>query len=125
MKPRGRSPDERGSATVLALAAVGALLLLLMGGLAVASAVHAGHRARAGADLAVLATAAVLQQGATEGDACSRGRVIAAANGAQIRSCAAGADGSVTVEVTAPMSLALPGMPLGPAVARARAGPGP
>lgn len=117
--------DECGSATVLALAAVGAVLACLVGGLAVASAVHAGHRARAGADLAALAAAAALAQGTAEGAACARGSGIAAANGTALLTCGAGGDGSVTVEVAAPLSLGLPGLPAGPAVARARAGPPP
>ena len=121
--PAGRG--ECGSATVLSLAAVGALLVCLVGGLAVASAVHAGHRARAGADLAALAAAAALAQGTAGGAACARGSGIAAANGTALRRCAAAGDGSVTVEVTAPVSLRLPGLPAGPAVARARAGPRP
>lgn len=117
--------DESGSATVLALAAVGALLACLVGGLAVASAVHAGHRARAGADLAALAAAAALAQGSAEGQACARASGIAAANGTALRRCASAGDGSVTVEVAASLSLRLTGLPAGPAVARARAGPPP
>lgn len=117
---------ERGSATVLAVAGVGALLLCLVGGLVVTGAVRAGHRAKAAADLAALAAASALQQGAPAGSACSRGRGIAAANGADLRSCAAASDGSVEVAVTVPLPLDLPGLvvPEG-ATARARAGPRP
>jgi secretion/DNA translocation related TadE-like protein len=117
--------SEHGSATVLALAAVGGLLACLVGGLAVASAVHAGHSARAGADLAALAAAAALSQGTAEGAACVRGGGVAAANGTTLLTCGADGDGSVTVEVAAPVGLRLPGLPAGPAVARARAGPAP
>ena len=124
MRHGGRATGaDRGSATVLALAATGALLACLLGGLAVTGAVHASHRARAGADLAALAAAGALTQGAQVGTACAKGSSIAAANGTTLRTCTAHADGSATVEVTAPLRLMLPGLPVGPAVARARAGP--
>lgn len=127
MRPRALLwRGERGSATVLAVAGTGALLLCLVGGLAVTSAVHAGHRARAAADLAALAAASALQQGVPADSACLRGRAVAAANGADLRSCAAASDGSVEIGVTVPLPLALPTPVVrGEARARARAGPRP
>jgi secretion/DNA translocation related TadE-like protein len=108
---------------VLALAAVGVLLACLVGSLALVGAVHAAHRARAGADLAVLAAASVQQQVASADLACRRAREIARANGCDLRSCRADPDGTVSVAVTAPTRTPLPALRLGPAHARARAGP--
>lgn len=120
---RARGHRERGAATVLAVAAVGALLACLVGSLAVVGAVHAAHRARAGADLAALAAASVHQRVASANSACRRAREIAHANGCELRSCRADPDGTVSVAVTAPTRTPLPALRLGPAHARARAGP--
>ena len=119
-----RRRGERGSGTVLALAATGALLILLVAGLALASAVAATHRARAGADLAALAAASAVQAGATSSQACQRAAAVSASNAARQSECAVQADGSVTVGVTAPVGLPWPGTPSG-ARATARAGPAP
>ncbi|MDF2144703.1 Rv3654c family TadE-like protein [Knoellia sp. p5-6-4] len=123
LRDRARGQRERGAATVLAVAAVGALLACLVGGLAFVGAVHAAHRARAGADLAVLAAASVHQRVASADSACSRAREIARANGCELRWCRADPDGTVSLAVTAPTRTPLPALRLGPAHAHARAGP--
>lgn len=121
--PRRRG--EQGSGTVLALAATGILLMVLLGGLALASAVVAGHRARAGADLAALAAAGAVRAGATDGQACARAVTVSTANSAETAGCIVQADGSVEVAVTSPVGLALPGIGRPRARATARAGPAP
>src|SRR5665647_73684 len=65
MAPRIRRhlSDEQGSATVVILGVIAAVLMLTISGLFLASAVLASHRARAAADLAALASAGVLMRG--------------------------------------------------------------
>jgi secretion/DNA translocation related TadE-like protein len=113
---------ECGSGTVLAVGGVGALLLCLLGGLCVAGAVHAAHRARAAADLSALAAAAAVNAEASAATACARAGHVAAANGAVLRSCRGEPGGGVVVEVTAAVRTPLPALAPGPARARARAG---
>ena len=115
-RPLG-SPADRGAGTVLVLGLVAALLAMTVGGLVLASAVVASHRARLAADLAALAGAARLRDGAAVEEACVAADRVAANNGAGLVGC--GADGlrlDVIVVVTAP---AWPE----PAQARAKAGP--
>lgn len=115
----GRSPGERGSATVLMLGIVCALLTLTLSGLDLCSAVVASHRARAAVDLSALAGAGVLLQGGRAGHACAAAARVAAANGARITRCSADAGRSLVVGVVVrPM---VPG--IGDAVASARADP--
>lgn len=116
---------ERGSATVLGVAAVGLVLVVLVGGLALVSAVVATHRARAAADLAALAAAQAVQQGEDPVAACRAGLRIATHNGATPTGCVVAADGSVTYRATVRPSLALPGTDSGSTTATARAGPSP
>ena len=113
-------PRDQGSGTVLALALVGALCLLASAGAVLASAVIASHRARAAADLAVLAAADRWLGGATGQEACAAAGQVAAANRAALQDCAAGGE---TVTLTVAVSPGVGGVP--PAVARARAGPAP
>ena len=123
--PPWHGRHERGSGTVLAVGLIGVLLTCLVGGLAVASAVHASQRARAAADLAALAGAAAFQRGLSEGTACHAALRLAAANGAVLRECRVADDLSVTVQVAVPVGHRLPGTLGGPARAEARAGPAP
>ena len=116
---------DQGGGTVLAGAATGIVVVVLAGGLALVSAVDAAHRARAGADLAALAGATAVQAGASAQQVCLRSAAVAAANAAQQGGCVVGADGAVTVETTAPVGLALPGLGRLRARATARAGPAP
>jgi len=117
---RRRRPGcgERGSATVLALGLCLALGLLTVAGCALLTAVVASHRARAAADLSALAAAQRWLDGAPADLACAEARRVAGVNGATVRDCAPVAD-SVTVIVVVPAGR------LGPALARARAGPAP
>jgi secretion/DNA translocation related TadE-like protein len=117
-----RDAAERGSATVLALGVVGAVLVLLSGGVAVGGAVRAAHQAQASADLASLAAAVALQQGAAPEAACRQAAAIAGANGADVRACSPAADESISVRVSVDLPDPLGVLP-GPAIATARAGP--
>jgi secretion/DNA translocation related TadE-like protein len=106
---------------VAVLGAVGAVLVVFLGGSVVASATLASHRARAAADLAALAAASAISQGAGPAGACGRAAQIADRNGGRLTVCAPSADGSVEVSAEAPWSGPWPVRP--PAKARARAGP--
>ena len=121
-----RGSSERGSGTVLAVAAVGAVLLCLLGGLALAAVVRATHTARAAADLSALAAAGAVRRApsppAAGQRACARAGQVAAANGALLSACTADAEGRVTVEVRVDVDAPVPALALGPARARARAG---
>ncbi|WP_265443183.1 Rv3654c family TadE-like protein [Flexivirga meconopsidis] len=111
-------PGDRGSATVLVIAAIGVVLTCLLGALALLSAVTASHRARAVADLAALAGAGVLLDPLDARSACAVAASVASANRGHLTSCAESGD-EVTVSVTVTPSW--PGLPA--ANARARAGP--
>ena len=117
-QPRTR---ERGSATIMVVAALGVLLTVGIGGLALVSAVVASHRAHAAADLAALSGAAVLVRGDGPAAACIRADAVARANGATPVSCRAGSDQSIELMV----SVRAGSMSVGTATARARAGPDP
>src|SRR4051812_48648746 len=85
--------DERGAATVLVLSLVGVVLALTVGGLVVASAVVASHRARLAADLGSLAGASALQDSAPAARACAVAGQVIRANSAVLQSCSvSGAD---------------------------------
>jgi secretion/DNA translocation related TadE-like protein len=88
---------ERGSATVLVVGAVVAVVVVLTGVLVVCGVVRDVHRARAAADLAALAAAGPVAVGG--GVDCGVGAAVAAANGAVLTGCAAQPDGSVLVAV--------------------------
>jgi secretion/DNA translocation related TadE-like protein len=109
--------DDRGAATVLAVSFLG-VLLLVGGALAVVGAMVVAHRtAQSAADLAALAGARALTDGA---DPCPAAAGLAADNGARLVSCSVVAL-EVTVEVTVPGPRWL-GQPHD-LTARARAGP--
>ncbi|SES32854.1 helicase/secretion neighborhood TadE-like protein [Pedococcus cremeus] len=121
----GRASPEQGSGTVLGVAAVGAVLLCLLGGLALVAVVRATHTARAAADLSALAGAAVQRAPSAPvaaAGACARAGLVAAANGAVLTACITDAEGRVTVEVRVDVNAPVPTLALGPARARARAG---
>ncbi|WP_078911552.1 Rv3654c family TadE-like protein [Streptomyces sp. NRRL WC-3742] len=113
---------DAGSATVwlLALAMLGTAVFA--GTLAVGAVVAARHRAESAADLAALAAADRLLLDADGG--CARAAVIAGAQGAALVSCAVDRPADA-VEVVAEVRVrGLPlRLPVGPARARARAGP--
>ena len=112
-----RTRGEDGVATVLAVTLAGLLAVVAVVAGAVVGLVDAHHRAEAAADLAALAGAGALVQGA---DACVVAATIARRNGAEVVSCRpSGSTVSVVVSVAAPGGLAgLPSLE-----ARARAGP--
>jgi secretion/DNA translocation related TadE-like protein len=111
---------ERGSASLWVLG-VGLAVLLFAGAVAAAGSVLvARHRAQAAADLGALAGA--VRAGEGPDAACARARQIIEANGASLVECQVdGLDVVVGVEV-APAGV---GRAIGPARARARAGPVP
>lgn len=96
-RPSGAGSD-RGSATVLTVGAVAAVVLVLAGVLVVSGVVRDVHRARTAADLAALAAAGPLSSGG--GADCELAVSVAAANGAVLTGCAVGADGSVLVSAS-------------------------
>jgi secretion/DNA translocation related TadE-like protein len=108
---------DRGSATVLVLAAAAVTLALGLAAALTASLLLAGSTARTAADLAALAAA----DAATAGrPACPTAAAVATANATRLVSCAAEPYGGVTVVVEARWRLA-GGRPVR---ARARAEPG-
>ena len=102
------------------LGVIGAVLVLTISGLLLASAVLASHRARAAADLAALAGAGVLMQGGPTEAACAVGVRVAAVNHARVQQCIAS-----TTEVRLSVAVAAGVQGVGVATARSRAGPGP
>lgn len=117
----GRGPDA-GSATVwlLALAMLGTAVFAAT--LAIGAVVAARHRAESAADLAALAAADRLLLDPDGG--CARAAGIATAQGAVLVSCAVDRSADA-VDVVAEVDVGrLPvRLPVGPARARARAGP--
>ena len=97
---------------------VAVLLAITVGCVYLGSAVTARHRAQAAADLAALAAAGRLAQGADA--ACAHALAVAAAMQATVADCALdGLDVVVAVDVTAAMGR----LGMGAARAVARAGP--
>ncbi|MDF1603631.1 Rv3654c family TadE-like protein [Nocardioides sp. YIM 152315] len=112
------SGDDRGSATPFAVACLGVLVLLAAALGVVAALIHAHRQAQGAADLAALAAARAIAQGA---DGCGEGGRIATANGARLLSCeVSGREVRLRVEVAGPRWLGQTA-DLG---AEARAGPG-
>jgi secretion/DNA translocation related TadE-like protein len=109
---------ERGSASLLAVAMMAVLLTITIGGVYVGSAVIARHRAQAAADLAAVAAAAHLADGADA--ACMQASTVAKAMRARITQCAVD---KLDVVVTMDINVALGRLGVGPARATARAGP--
>ena len=110
---------DRGSATVLALAAVLIGLVLATSSAALGAAVVARHRAEAAADLGALAAADVLLARAT-GSPCGAAAAVVRAHDAALISCTVDqGDAVVRASVRPPGGVGS----LGAAVAVARAGP--
>jgi secretion/DNA translocation related TadE-like protein len=97
-RPGTLSADERGSATVLTVGAMGVLIMMLTGALLVVSVVRDVHRARSAADLSALAAAGPLPTGGRPD--CADGSSVAMANGATLTGCDMLADGSVVVRAS-------------------------
>ena len=94
------------------------LLAFTVGGVYVGSAAIARHRAQSAADMAALAAAGHLADGAAA--ACAQASTVASAMATVVRQCAVH-DLDVVVTVDAPVSFGRTGF--GPASASARAGP--
>lgn len=111
------SKDERGAATLFAVACL-AVLLLVGSALGVVAAMVRAHRsAQSAADLGALAAASALARGR---DPCESAAGLVAANGAELRACEIqGQDVLVTVEVAGPKWLGQ----TADLTAQARAGP--
>lgn len=108
--------EDGGAATVLAAFLVIVLATVVVACAWVGCALLARHRAQAAADLAALAAATRLPEGAAA--ACQQAQSLARAMRAGVRSCqVAGLDVTVTVVVDTGLRLG------GPASATARAGP--
>lgn len=117
MTRRRERVDDRGSAALFAVAALG-VLLFIGAALGVVAALVASHRrAQAAADLAALGAASRLQE---RGDACAAAARLATANGAALADCVvAGEQVTVVVTVEGPRWLGQSA----DLDARARAGP--
>ncbi len=105
---------------MIMLGVIGAVLVLTISGLLLASAVLASHRARAAADLAALAAAGVLMQGGPTEAACAVGARVAVVNHARVQQCT-----STATEVRLSVAVTSGIQGVGVATARSRAGPGP
>lgn len=111
---RWRSGADRGSASVLMVGAISAVVVLGSGALVIAGAAEASNRARAAADLGALAGAQA-QLSPLAGSPCGEADRVARINGARTIACTT--DGpNVVLRVAVPTGL-------GQAVAVARAGP--
>lgn len=101
MRARRRT-CEAGSATVLVLPLLGALMVSTVLLAVVAGALVAQRRVAAAADLAALAGAGANQRG---GDGCAEAAAISRRNGAEVVSCrVSAAEVRVTVRAQLPVS---------------------
>jgi secretion/DNA translocation related TadE-like protein len=115
-----RSPalDDRGSASVIAVAMIGVLVTLTAALMYIGCAVAARHRAQSAADLAALAAAGRLPLGTDA--ACAHASAVARAMRSTVTRCEVdGLDVVVTVDVTVELGR----FGLGAARGMARAGP--
>lgn len=112
-------PQDEGSGTVLVLAVVGLVLTLTVAVAALLQAAAARHRAQAAADLAALAAAQDLMDG--RATPCESAQRVVRENGAELVSCdGTGQEATVVTRVDVDGFLTH----LGPATAKAHAGPG-
>jgi secretion/DNA translocation related TadE-like protein len=112
-----RVPDERGSATVLALVAAVLLAAATVVGVVLGALASLERRVESAADLAALAGAAAVR-GA--GDGCAAATEVAARNRAALGACTVHGD---VLEVRAVRVVHLPVVGRVTLAARARAGP--
>lgn len=93
-------PEQRGSATLFAVAVIGVLVLVGAGLGVVGALVHAHRIAQSAADLSALAGAEAWGRGR---DPCTASAAVASANAAVLDSCAVdGLDVRVQVTVAGP-----------------------
>ncbi|ORA63226.1 hypothetical protein BST23_18875 [Mycolicibacterium elephantis] len=116
--PRNPVRGDRGSATLVAFAAMAVLLTLTVGAVYVGAAVIGRHRAQAAADLAAVAAATFLVDGSAA--ACTRATEVAMAMHARVSRCAVE---DLDVVVAVDVDVAVGRLAVGPARAVARAGP--
>ncbi|BBY81598.1 hypothetical protein MPUL_27560 [Mycolicibacterium pulveris] len=116
--PWNPARGEDGSATLVAVGAMVVLLTITVGAVYVGAAVIGRHRAQAAADLAALAAATYLVDGAAV--ACTRAAETADAMHAAVTDCAVE---NLDVVVAVEIDVALGRLTVGPARAVARAGP--
>ncbi len=115
---RASRPSDRdeGSASVLVVGVVAAIVTITVGLLAVAAAVLASHRARLAADLAALAGATRLESGSPS-DACAVAAGVAERNHGRLVTCR-------PIGPVLDLTVAVPAWPWpAEAVGRSRAGP--
>ena len=104
MRPPVDGGDERGSATLFAIAVIGVLVFVGAALGVVGAMVHAHRVAQSAADLAALAGAEAQARGR---DPCAAATTVATANGATVDSCVVdGRDVLVRVTVAGPRWLA-------------------
>lgn len=113
---------ERGSGTVLTMAAIGVLLILSAAATQLGAVASAAHRARAAADLSALAGATAVSEGAAA--PCTVALELARRNGARLVLCRLETGESLRVRVVTEVSRAWAGLPA-TVGAEARAGPAP
>ena len=112
--------DERGSATVLAVVMIAALVTVSAAAVQLGAAVGTRHRAEAAADLAALAAATRAVQGVAA--ACDSARVVTEGMGTELVRCDLdGWHAVVQVRAQGPVSV----LGWGSGHGRARAGPVP
>lgn len=116
-----RAGTDAGSGTVNAVGIIAALLTATVGALAVLSAVHAVHTARAAADLGALAAAVDHQEGGGAG--CAEAVRVAALHEVDVTRCTIDAAGVADVTTSAAIAFQVPGVTPARAEGRARAGP--
>ncbi len=93
----GWGDHERGSGTVLGLAAVGVVITALIALSMVGAAVIARQQTQVAADLGAVAGAQELKAGASADVACARAQHFVEANGARVDECTVSAPPSPTV----------------------------
>lgn len=118
-----RGPGEAGSAAVLAVGLIAAVLTVTIGALVVLGAVRSVHVARAAADLGALAAASHFQEHADPVAACGRADRISRRHDAQLLDCTMDGQGVVTVTTSVPIRPHISGVGPGHAEGTARAGP--
>ncbi|WP_277452860.1 Rv3654c family TadE-like protein [Janibacter sp. DB-40] len=118
-----RGTGEGGSATVLAVGVIAALLTVTLGALVVLGAVRSVHVARSAADLGALAAAGHFQVHADPAAACREADRIARRHEARVLDCSVGDLGVVTVTASVPIRPHLAGVGPDRAEGTARAGP--
>ncbi|WP_298749074.1 Rv3654c family TadE-like protein [uncultured Serinicoccus sp.] len=117
-----RGEEDRGSAVVLVIGVVGGLVTVLVLALGLVAVLVAGQQARTAADLASLAAAGQLVQGADDPTACALATRVSEQHGVELRGCTVTRQGvSPLPEVTVDVERAVAGTRWAVGV-RARAG---